>query len=368
MKPSALWCSDTHLRSDKPDTFFAFQAIITAAVRHKVPVFGAGDLLDKQSNRAKTVVFLAEQLRRLRDAGLTFYYTQGQHELDLVPWLQVSEAAVHLHRRCVEVGGLTYYGLDWQPFGPLQDELAAVPDYATALVCHQVWADWMGDRASPQGEMAQIPGHVTHVLTGDLHQWRLDKIKNADGVAMTVVSCGATAKQKIDEPDFHHYALAYPGGKVERQDLASRVVVPTSILLTAEDVDGFVATAAARLATAEQAAAALDLPPDMAKPYLRVMYAATLPGVVKRVEKCVGDRALVHFKPLASDDQAADYALAKAAGRGPAATPLSVLGQEVDRDEAPNTYELVERLLVAAGGDTDPAVAFAQWRAAYLGE
>lgn len=362
-----MFCSDTHLRRDSFDTFFAFTQLIDTAIQHKIPVFGAGDLLDKQSNRAETVVFLAKELRRLAEHDLLFYYTQGQHEFDVVPWLEIADNAVYCHKKSVRLGDkYTLYGLDWQPHGKLQEELAAIPSQSSILLCHQVWSDWMGTVASPQGEMAQIPGHIKYVFTGDLHQWRLEKTKNADGISMTAVSCGATTKQKITEPDTHHYALFYPDGRVEKQTLRSRVSLKTHTILTPEDLDSFVAGIGARLAAASQRAAAMELPDNMTQPYLRVVFNPTVLNVVKRVEACVGDQALIYFKQIVPDDQDGKSKKTDQTKAGLAVTPLSLLDQEIDKEETPETYDLAEVLLTAAASGTDVEVAFAKWRAAYL--
>lgn len=363
IKPLLLLCSDAHLRPDKYDTFHAFIQIVDAALAHHVPVVGAGDLIDKQSNRATTIVFLAQQLRRLADAGLEFVYIQGQHEFDAVPWMEISPNAFHLHKTVRTFAGVGFYGLDWQPFGKLQEELAEIPDDATWLVCHQVWANWMGDVAAPQGSFEQIPDSVTHVHTGDLHQWKLEQRKNAGGKKMTVLSTGATTQQKIDEPPSHHYALWWPDGRIEKKTLNSRVMIDSSLMTQDKDLEVFMAELGPTLESAYQKAAAMDLPEAMHRPYLRVNFNARLPDVVRRVEKAVKDRAILHFKQVIPEEKQAAYKAAKAA-KGDAVTPLSVLHEEVDKEERPAVYELVSRLLEAP----DKEMEFAKWRTETLGE
>jgi len=364
MKPIALLFSDAHLRRDKFDTFFAFEQIVNTAIEHNIPLIGAGDLIDKQTNRATTIVFLAEQLQRLRKEKLKLYHVQGQHEYDVVPWLNVASNAVHIHKKEVTIGDFSFYGLDWQPFGILQDELSEIPDTANFLVCHQVWSDWMGDVAAPQGSMAQIPGHIKYVQSGDLHQWKLEKRKNADGEKMLVLSCGATTKQKIDEPDKHYYALLYPDGKITQQTLRSRVMIDCSLINRPEDVDIFMSELEPVLAAAAQKAEALELPEVMRKPYMRVTYSSKLPETVRRIEKAVAERALLFFKQLLPAEKLAAYKASKITTDDTAVTPLSVLGEELDKEEHPEVYGLVSRLLQTS----EPEVEFAKWRSEFLGE
>lgn len=365
MKPIALLCSDTHNRPKREDEKHAFRQIIDRAVDLRVHVIGAGDLIDRQSNRSETITFLYQQLARLKAVGRRFYYTQGQHDYDDPPWLSAHPSAIHLHKETLDLtDDIVLYGLDWQPFGKLQEELAEIPSSANFLVCHQVWGNWMGDVASPQGSFEQIPGHIKYVHTGDLHQWKLETRKNADGEDMRVLSCGATTQQKIDEPSTHHYALLYPDGKIEKKTLTSRVMLESSLLLKQEDVEQFITELEPTLEVAMQKAASMSLPESMCTPYFRVRYSSKLSDVVRRTEKAVGSRAVMYFSPQVSEEKLESYAKAKKVKQSGAVTPLSVLGEEVDKEESPATFELVQRMLSVS----DQEIEFAKWRGEFLGE
>lgn len=362
MKPRGLHASDTHLRP-RPDELYAFTQLVDAAIANKVKyVCLAGDLLDRQSNRAKVIAFLCKQLDRLQAADISVLYTQGQHDFDDPPWFSAHEWPIHIHKKKWGAGDITLYGLDWQPFGNLQAELAEIPCDVDFLVCHQVWANWMGDIAAPQGSFDQIPGHIRYVQSGDLHQWKLERHKNADGEKMTVLSTGATTQQTVAEPDKHHYALLFPDGTIEKRTLKSRVFIECSLITRTEDLDQFVAEIEPTLAEAAQRAAAMELPDDMSTPILRVPYHAKVFDTVRRVEKVVKDRAVLRFKELPPEEKLAEYKGCK--GTGEAATPISVLKDEVDKEEQPATYELCSRLLAAP----DKALEFAKWRQEFLGE
>lgn len=360
MKPLFVDCSDTHLRSRRGDEEHAFAQIISAAVALNLPLVSNGDNLDKQSNRARVVTTAYRELDRLHEIGKKFYYIQGQHDFDDPPWFAGHPAAVHLHKTTVEIGGFTLYGLDWQPFGKLQDELAEIPPEVNVLVCHQVWGDWMGDIAAPQGEFAQIPYQIRHVLTGDLHQWKLETHRNAGGDKMQVVSCGATTQQKIDEPDKHYYAVFYDDGTVERKKLKSRVFHDAGLIVQDAELDRLLRNLEPTLATLVQKGAAMDLPPNLMTPVIRVTYSAKLPETKRRVEKVVGDRAVLHFTETPPEERTSTYA--KSADKGEAVTPISVLADEVNREETPLVYELCERLL----GASDIDMEFAAWRQEFL--
>lgn len=365
MKPIGLHASDLHLRSRRGDEQFAFKQIVDAALRHKVRyVCLAGDNLDKQSNRAETIAFLRTQFDRLADADVAVLFIQGQHDFDDPPWLSAFPGTCHLHRTAKTFDGIGLYGIDWQPHGRLQEELAEVPPESQFLVCHQVWADWMGEIACPQGSFAQVPGHVQFLHSGDLHQWKLEQRKNADGAKMTVLSTGATCQQKVDEPEEHYYGLVFSNGTIERKKLKSRVFVRPSVITMSNDLDALMGNVEDILTAARQKAADLDLPQDMLRPVMRVTYAASVSDTVRRVEKVVGDRAILSFRELVPEEKTAAYAKAKASQSGEAVTPLSALKDELSKDDEPEAYALCELLLSA----TDKDKAFAAWRAEFLGE
>ncbi len=364
MKPDGLHASDTHLRPRRGDEQYAFRQLVDAAIAEGVEyVCLAGDCFDKQSNRSEVVTFAFKEIDRLEQAGIGFLYTQGQHDADDPPWFSGHRWAMHLHKKKFDnnAGTRMLQGLDWQPFGDLQEALAEIDPIVNFLVCHQVWSDWMGDVASPQGDFAQIPGHVTHVHTGDLHQWKLEKHKNADGEKMSVLSTGATTQQKIDEPSRHYYALLYPDNRIVKKALKSRVFVDCSLMATDKDVEVFMSELEPTLAECNQKWAAGDMPPELQKPLIRVTYASRLGDVVRRVEKAVGDRANLVFKEIPPEEKTTVF---YKAAEGVAVTPLSVLPDAVDKKESPQLYGLCERLLAAA----DPELAFAAWRAEYLGD
>lgn len=364
MRPLGLHASDTHQRP-RPDEEFAFTQLVDAALRHKVKyVLLAGDNFDRQSNRSRTVSFACRQIERLRQAGIDFVYIQGQHDADDPPWFSAINGTIHLHRRTVEYEEFVIYGLDWQPSGKLQEELNEIPPDVNFLIGHQVWGDWMGSITSPQGTFNQIPGHVRFVHTGDLHMWKLEHRPNADDEKMTVLSTGATTQHATDEPEEHYYALFYPDGKFERHAIKSRLVVDCGLMSRTEDTDRLIGELEPMLAAAAQKAAALGFPDGMERPYLRVTFSSKLTDVVRRVEKVVGDRAILQFRQRVPEDKQEAYAKAKSVAKGVAVTAAAVLKDEVDKEEQPAVYELCERMLAAS----DKPAEFAKWRFEFLGE
>lgn len=362
-------CSDLHL-CDRIDEQYAFEQIVDSAVAGASGLVIAGDNLDKQSNRSSPVAFFYGQLNRLQEAGVPVWLIEGQHDADTPPWFAGHPWAVSLHKQIVEVGPFTLYGLNFQPYGKLQEELAEIPTEVDTLIAHQRWSNWMGEITSPQGDFAQIPGHIQRLYTGDLHQWRLEMHPNADGVEMTCLSTGATTVRKIDEPWEHYSAVLTVGGNIRQKKLKGRVYVDLGVCNRDEDVDRLLGTFEAYLAAALQRGAAMDLPQAMLKPVFRVAYGQAVLDTVRRVDRLVNGRAFIRYKEIPPEAKMTPRPIQVTVGDdgrpvytgGEAVTPLSLLDEELDRNEQPDAYALVSMLLEPG----DQAVRFAEWKKQYM--
>jgi predicted phosphodiesterase len=360
----ALLCADLHVKR-RVDEQYALKQIVSAAIKNKVKfVIAAGDRFDRQTNRSDAVNSFYTQLTRLYDKDIEFWYLQGQHDFDDPPWLAGHPAAKHLHKQTLTVGPYTAYGLDFQSVGKLQEELAEIPKECDLLVAHQTWGEWMGSIASPQGQLAQIPGHVLCVFSGDLHKYRYERNKNSDGDAMLCISPGATAMQKIDEPTTHYYLLMDDSGAFHRRELLSRRVIDWPVMTVKEDMDRFMEEIEGVLATEIQVAVGREYPEEMVKPYLRVTYSHRLPDVLRRVEKIVAGRAIHYWKELPPEEKQSSKNKPLKVTGDLAVTPLSLLPSRVNKEEKPEVFELTARLLVAE----NPQEEFQRWWAEFLQE
>lgn len=368
MPYDTLFFADAHLRDRRGDEFFALSQIAQAARKHRVrQVVLAGDGIDRQSNRSRAIHAMSRFIDSLEEAGIGFYFIQGQHDTDDPPWPSVHRHAQHLHCRVVPLGPHVCYGLDFQTHGQLQQFLRDVPAECNLLVAHQAWGEWMGSIAVPQGEFAQLPGHVDHVLTGDLHQFRLERRRNAAGAPVLVCSPGATCAQRMDEPHEHFYVLLDRDGSWRRERLKSRVLIDGGLVASTEDLERLLGTLPGELERAEQCAEEEGYPDDVRRPYLRVSYSYRLPETVRRVEKVAAGRAILYFHELSPSERGASAPVSVVdvplgGGGEEAATPLGLLPLEVDREKEPEVFDLVARLLRAE----EPMDEFARWRDEYL--
>jgi predicted phosphodiesterase len=364
----AVLFGDAHLQTGwrMQDSFSALEQIVAYAIRKKVEwVIGAGDLIDKQRNRSAPITFFHQQLDRLADKKIKFGYIQGQHDYDEPPWLSGHRNAIHLNRTEFEMGDFRGYGLDYQPTGKLQEELEALGNThgVDLLIAHQVWSRWMGDIALPQGDFEQIP-LVTNVFTGDLHQFKLERCKGADGQKMTICSPGCTYQKAINEPSEHFFVTFDDDGVMRQHRLKSRPFIDWPVMVTTEDLDKFAAEIGTELEAAQQKSASAGLFEELGRPLLRVTYAAKLTDAVRRVEKIVNGAAILYWKELPPEEKAKAQVDVKI-GKGDAVTPLSELANEVNAEEEPELFQLLQQLLETQTVD-QAKQSLAKWRTEYL--
>lgn len=316
---------------------------IEARVRYAV---GLGDLMDRAVNGSLAPAVWSRELYRLEDAGIPFLFIRGNHDNADPPWLASHRNTVHLHKRLFEAGNLRLYGLDFQPTGRLQEELALVPKGTDILVCHQGWSEFMNRPGSFQGSLKEIP-NARRVLTGDLHRYEHLRVVANDGHKMHVFSPGATCKQAVNEPDDHVVLLVRPDGEVERRALNSRPILRSDTVATSEQLDTFVGSVAADARRLAVRAASQGMPAEVCKPLVVLHHDRRLTDAFRRVDRALGDRGFLFCTALGDEEEQSRYEEGVTdQGR---VTLLSCLEEEVP-GESPEDLELktfLTRLLTA---------------------
>ena len=392
IKPFALVASDLHLKrrtwSNRPiegDSYFAWEQIVEQAITHEVKVvILAGDILDKQINGSEPIVKLVEGITRLGKAGIQTLFIQGQHEYQEIPWASISPYATHIHRNhYFEVDDAVIVGIDFQPKERLFDELSWVYETLdarpeeTVLVMHQVWQDWMGDKALPQGALQDvinfIPG-LSLLITGDLHQSRLEDAESSEGElvqSLRVLSPGSTCMQSIAEPEDKNCYLLTSRTSGETSGTAGRAVadilevtlssrrfVDWPFLSSPGDIEDVIREFDEVFDETQSYAEANELPDFMRKPLVRFRYDYSLSGDIRRLENLVGDRGHIFLKEYAPSDDDNSFSSLTPDSR----VLMSTLLDEVDCDE--NVRQLASRLLSGA----DPTEELGRWQKEKLNE
>lgn len=368
-KPLAIIASDLHLKSrtwkHKPiegDSYHAWCQIVSGAIEYCVEyVILPGDVLDKQLNASEPPIKLKEGLDRLEQAGIGVVFIQGQHEYQQTPWATLG-GGKHLHENGpVDIGPFKVFGIDYQPKEALIPALQALPmskDDRNILVMHQVWQDWMGERALPQGTFEDVlinTPALELLITGDLHEQKLEFYGTPDK-GFSVLSPGSCCVQSISEPlDKFFYVLrddAEKGAQLEPVTIKNRPIFRyPSTLETTEDVEEALQRLEDDFDAAFYAADAAKLPSEVCKPIFQYVYSYKVAKDVERIERLLDDRVHLFWKeiPDTSDKFIEGFQA------GVSVTMADILKDQVEDGK---TKDLAERLLASP----DPLEELLRWR------
>lgn len=264
------------------DSYFSLRQIIDFCLQHEVPLVAAGDLLDTQDPSPRDIEFLHRSFDRMAAREIDVWFTQGQHERDIqTPWFSTHLWPKHVHGREFEIGPFRLRGLDWQPASRLAAALSEVPADTDFLVCHQVWADFMGTYVESEGSLDQVP--ASNVITGDFHTHTTKTYSVAGGRGRfgLALSSGSICMQSINEEETKHFYIVREDCGYESIPIRCRAVF-RSELNTGDDLDRFLSVELPAFRERAKAAAEL-LPPELHRPLLSVRFAMDIPQAFARL-------------------------------------------------------------------------------------
>ena len=191
------------------------------------------------------------------------------------------------------------------PVSTLQAALDSVPPHTDLLVCHQVWHEFMGDKAAPQGSLSDVQ-NVKVVFTGDFHERVELDVTNRDGGKTHVISPGSMALQSIDEAPKKYFAVLRDDLTVRWVMLHSRVVMPQQVISTLQDLEDFLDAYPGHLNLVADVAAERHLPPELCTPVQRIVYPSHMRGdkIQARISKVAAGRVHLFWKELPADKPA----------------------------------------------------------------
>lgn len=371
--PIAVLSSDNHLQERAwhsrqelcGDSLWAFRVLVDYAVEHQLPLFLAGDVIDKQRNGSAVPAFLRRMIARLERAGIPLGFIQGQHERQTVPWLTAQSGwAMHLETKLMApVGGYTFFGIDWRPKEKLPEAIEFIEDDVDVLLMHQVAAEWMGSITNPELCWEMIPGNVKLLLIGDYHDFSGTIVRqNAAGNDMTIVCPGSAAMQSITEPPRKYFYVLHDDLSVEAVEVPSRIVLSPPTSSTEDDLNRVIEQLQTQIADAEEQARSNGLPDELLKPILRVSYVWDLPDAYWRLKTAVDGRAHLFVKELRPKEESEELVLAAEAREQVIEGGLAgALPQLIDDTESEEFF-VADRLLRAA----DPRGELMRIREEYL--
>ena len=210
--------SDTHLgacagsESEREDDHYkAFEEAIDLFIREHVDlVIHSGDILDEPRPYGTVMKVLVEEVRRLREHGIQFLFTLGEHDISNIPStphpliLQLEGLGAYIGTgKPYEVGGVTIMGLHKYKRVErrhLLERLEEIGRRASSLagkkmlVLHQGINEAFGPGA--ELSISEIPAGFDYYAMGHIHK-RYER-RLGDGI---IAFPGATHWVNVDDPD-----------------------------------------------------------------------------------------------------------------------------------------------------------------------
>lgn len=224
--------SDTHLGfrqynlDEREEDFYrAWSSAIEKMVAERVDaVVHSGDLFDDRKPPIKAIVVAREGVRRLKEAGIPFYYVTGNHDqptrAGALPPQALLDEAVPLDRRPVVQNGVFIGGISYHSrvsLGPLKDRMALLAKEArghkrSVLVLHQGLDRYIPEFELRLKELREFDyyalGHI-HLRTqdwvgsslvsypGSIEMWRMDEFDDwsRKGKGFTIVDLDGDAPE-----------------------------------------------------------------------------------------------------------------------------------------------------------------------------
>ena len=314
MRPLFVFCADLHLEDGAwtsriniyGDAYYSFKQIVDYCIQQKLPLILGGDVLEKKSNAARPIAKLCAELSRMQEAKIAVYYIQGNHEYDRhAPWLSVHPWPAHMHKQTVKFDAVSVYALDWLPKGEIQKALKEIPAGTDILVTHQVWQDFMGNVGRTECDLSEV--HNAHtVLAGDFHVTKVAEATNAAGQPIRMLSPGSTAMQDIGEqPEKFFFVICVDdAGKIvfAPHKLHTRKFL-SYVVKTAEELDELCAGKMANDVAQATQMSPLFVPPELAKPLVRVKFNKDLQDAYLRITTAGADIAHLFCDAIAEREE-----------------------------------------------------------------
>jgi hypothetical protein len=341
------WSSRTTLEHD---TYWAFDYMTEYAAKNKIPaIIAAGDIIDKQKNESDIANFVREQMQFCEDNEIDFFFIQGQHEMQTIPWLNaVHRWPKHLTEdTAFFVGEFRFrvHGIDWTPQEQLQERLDEVDEAVDLLVMHQVCSEWMGSITTPELHWNMV-SHAKQLLVGDYHgKHETIVTRNRQNEKMRVFCPGSQALQAVNEPPVKHFFVLWSDGSSTSHEIPSRPFIQPPDLMSESDVDAFVENVETACQTADAKARVRGLWEEVCKPIVYVRYQYDIPDAFKRIDRAVGESGHFFHKELRPKPTEEDLAESVDRKKIIEGGLVGALDKVITADEDEDVYNVAKQLL-----------------------
>jgi len=349
-KPVMVIAGDLHMApavySEFPtmrgDSEAALKQITDYCHENDLPLFLAGDTLDRCSQRSEMVGLMHAAVERLKKV----FAIQGQHEKDTPPWI-CSIGGVYVGDGFPNViGDLTVVGLDYEAPRVIQEKLADVPPCDVLVIHQMVKESSVGIKGAYDIEMEDLPEQAKLIIMGDNHNGM--ELKTADG--RIVAYTGSMRMCSRSEPLEKSFIVVHDDLTIERVPLKTRP------FMTFEIVSEDILLAALKKIRGAVTAADSDSSP-IAKPFIHVKFLPDIEDVKTRIHAACDDKAYLKIIPFQSVETHGEETDTVEG----ATTLEGCLAEVVDQAADPELFEFIQALLASE----TPKEVVAVWKNQY---
>ncbi len=163
----------THTWANKPqlrgDSILAMEYFFDYCLETSSSAKLLGDMFHTLTPNPEYVKPLFDKLTQMQEAGLPVYYIQGNHDLNLVPWMSLHPWPINLNKVVVELPecGMTALGQQSTHSDELRSVLSSIPDGVDTLLLHQ--AEPKAMPFSFEFLLDDVPKTIKNILIGHIH-------------------------------------------------------------------------------------------------------------------------------------------------------------------------------------------------------
>jgi len=362
---SFIHIGDAHLRRgawlSRPglvgDAFHAFRQVITYAIQNQLNIVSSGDLFNSTRPASEEIQFFNQEMRRLQQAGRTFYKIDGNHEITSPSWAEtgLNGTVIDIDTQVFEVvPGVKAYGLASRAMPTLHEAFGKIPADISILFCHQLM-DWAFKLShSWNMEHRNVPPHIRLTLASDLH-YAIEHCREDTGqvFAYNGSLCMQNVAEAIEKSFMVVTAWADNSLTYSRIPLTGRPVYRDKAM----DADHF-EQLLLKVVDVVNPNRYTHLPEDLRKPMVVVEVSSMIDRAAKRLEETVGELGFLFLDTVNTELVAPEIDMT------PASVATSdVLATLIDPHEQPDAYSLALDLLM----NPDPVATIAAFRERHLG-
>ena len=352
---TADWHVKAHTWSNRPDikgdSEFSIKQIVDFCLKTKADLLVAGDIFDVPRPDNVSVRLVQEAFHRLVQEGVQVSYLCGNHDpiswCDTSPELQSGVCHIQLGE-CDYIfpDGSRLAGFDYIHKSVIEETFSTIPEDVQMIAVHQFFKE-SGSHGSAQCSLDDVPDHVKLVLAGDIHK----KLDYTNELGQRLLYPGSPIPTKISDCGDKGFWLIKSVDDVEHIPIFSRPFIEFESDGT--DLDKIVKQVKklrVEFLKKTKGVADKELLDEVSKPLVKFAFIIDdTPGLDKKLAEKLDGAGFVFPYPVSRQSKAVLEAIQTTdIEELKTATFLTYLKEEVDKDESPELFNVLESFLSGA--------------------